>query len=224
MTGLPSVGLHESIQKVFGCSPDVAVDIARQAVVRRYPVQTVIIKQGERPESTFLLVSGRAQALLYGSEGQTVLLHEFLAGDFFGAVADLEAAPAESDVIAVDEVRAAVFHVLEFVRLAEQYGCIGLAISRTLLKQLRSAGVRMAERTILSASGRIHAELLRLARLGDGRTIRPVPILSALAVRVHSTRETVSRTINALERRGIIRREDNALVIVAPHRLEEAII
>ena len=72
--------------------------------------------------------------------------------------------------------------------------------------------------------GRVHAELLRLARLADGRVIRPAPVLAKLAVRVQSTRETVSRTINALERRGIIRRERDALVIVAPHRLEEMIV
>jgi DNA-binding IclR family transcriptional regulator len=49
-------------------------------------------------------------------------------------------------------------------------------------------------------------------------------VLSKLAVRVHSTRETVSRTINALERRGLIRRDGDALFIVAPQRLEEMIV
>ncbi len=67
----------------------------------------------------------------------------------------------------------------------------------------------------------IHAELLRLARLGDGRTIRPPPVLAALATRVNSTRETVSRTINALERRGLIRRDAKQIVIVSPRALEE---
>ena len=49
-------------------------------------------------------------------------------------------------------------------------------------------------------------------------------MLSALAVRVHPTRETVSRTLSALERRGIVRREADALVVVAPHRLEGMIV
>jgi predicted transcriptional regulator len=49
-------------------------------------------------------------------------------------------------------------------------------------------------------------------------------VLTSLAVRVNSTRETVSRSINALERRGIIRREADTLIIVAPHRLEEMIV
>jgi DNA-binding GntR family transcriptional regulator len=70
----------------------------------------------------------------------------------------------------------------------------------------------------------VYAELLRLARLGDGKAIRPAPVLSALAIRVQSTRETVSRAVNDLERRGIIRRQDDALVIVASQRLEELVI
>ena len=37
----------------------------------------------------------------------------------------------------------------------------------------------------------------RLARLGDGRAIRPAPMLSVFAVRVHTTRETVSRRSTA---------------------------
>lgn len=48
-----------------------------------------------------------------------------------------------------------------------------------------------------------------------------MPVMSELAVTVQSTRETVSRTVSQLERRGIVRRIDGGLEIVAPHRLEE---
>jgi CRP/FNR family transcriptional regulator, cyclic AMP receptor protein len=47
--------------------------------------------------------------------------------------------------------------------------------------------------------------------------------LSTFALHVQSTRETVSRTISALEKRGIIKRDGDALTVVAPHRLEELI-
>ena len=83
---------------------------------------------------------------------------------------------------------------------------------------------RMIERTTLSATGRIYAALLRQAGEGDGRTIRPVPTMTELALIVQSTRETVSRTINDLERRGYITRDKDALMIVAPHRVQELII
>ena len=48
-------------------------------------------------------------------------------------------------------------------------------------------------------------------------------MLSEFALQVQSTRETVSRAINALEKRGIIRRDEQGLTVVAPHRLEELI-
>jgi CRP-like cAMP-binding protein len=216
--------LHTFLQTVFVCSPEIATIIGRSAVERRYPGQTTILKQGDRAEATYLMVSGRAHALVYGSQGQFALLREYLPGDFFGAIADPIPEPEEADVVAVEEVRAAVFLILGFLRLAETHACVGLTLSRMLLKQLRATSARVSERTILSATGRVHAELLRLARLGDGRTIRPAPVLANLAVRAYTTRETVSRAVSALERRGIIFRLADALVIVAPHRLEELVV
>jgi len=209
------------LRETFACSADVAASIGRRASDRRYPTAAIILKQGDRADATFLMVLGRAHAMSYGSDGQVVLLHEFARGDFFGALALTEPTPEDADVVAVEDVRASVFRAGDFLALIESYGCVGLVVSRMLLKQLRASSVRIVENTTLSATGRIYAELLRLARLGDGKTIRPAPVLSGLATRVHSTRETVSRTINALERRGIIRRDKGSLVIVAPGRLEE---
>lgn len=173
---------------------------------------------------TFLLMDGRVHALAYGLEGQAVLLEEFLPGDFFGAIVESTPEPSAAELVAMEAVYAAAFLVADFLSLIERHGCVGLAVSKMLMKRLRAAAMRMAERTTLSAAGRVHAELLRLARLGDGRVIRPAPVLASLAQRVHSTRETVSRTVNSLERRGLIRRERNALIIVAPHRMEELIV
>jgi len=223
-TTAPELQFHEALMKVFVCSEDVARAIARKASDRRYPARAAIIRQGDDPSAAFLLLAGRARALVYGIEGQLVLLHEFLPGDFFGALATGDHSPEDADVIAMETARAALFLAVDFVSLAEAHACIAIVLSQSLLRQLRATSMRMRERTTLSAVGRVHAELLRLARLGDGRTIRPSPVLSALAVRVQSTRETVSRTINALERRGIIRREADALILVAPHRLEELVV
>lgn len=216
--------LHDCLQCILACRAEVARAIARHATDRRYPVRSLIVKQGERTVATFLLVSGRAQALAYGLKGQVVLLNEFQTGDVLGIAVEGEAAVENADVVAVENVRSAVFVATDFVALIEEYGCVALLVSRALLRQLRAAATRVTERTTLSAAGRVHAELLRLARLSDRRTIRPAPVLATLAVRVDSTRETVSRTINALLRRGILRRDGDALVIVAPHRLEELVV
>ena len=219
-----STGLQDDICAAIGCPAEGGAALAAHAVGRQYPARAVILRYGDRLGHAWLVVAGRAQALVYGLDGQMVLVHEYRTGDFFGTVAATDAWPVDADVVAADPTRAACVPAADFVMLVDRHRSLGLLLVRSLLEQLRAASARMVDRTTLSAPGRVYAELLRLARLGDGAVIRPAPVHAALAVRVQSTRETVSRSVSALERRGIVRRENDALVIVAPGRLEELVV
>ena len=183
----------------------------------------MLVRSGDPVTILFVIVAGLAQAIVYSSEGQPVLLHEFAAGDFFGAIGSPVHATHEADVVAASEVSSFLLDGSELALLAAQHGCIGLALLRVLVDRLQRADMRIYEHAALSSVGRVHAELLRRAREGADLTIRPAPVLADLALRVSTTRETASRAVNALERRGIIRRTADALVVVAPHRLEELV-
>lgn len=223
MTG-SATELQALIGAALGCSPVVAEAIAAHAVARDYPANALILRHGDRLGHAWLVTAGRAQALVYAIDGQMVLVHEYFAGDLFGAVAAADVWPLEAEVVAAEQTSAACVPAADFVLLVERHGSLALLLVRSLVGQLRATSMRMVDRTTLSAPGRVYAELLRLARLGDGTTIRPAPVHAALAVRVQSTRETVSRAVNALERRGIVRRDNDALVIVAGQRLEEMVV
>ena len=212
------------LKTAFACSAEVADSIGRHAAARRHAADELVVRQGDPLHEAFLMWLGRARAQAFTRDGQIVVLHEFLPGDLFGALDERPGEASGSEVVALEPSRMAVFQAIEFLALAERYGCVGLALSRSLLRQLRAATDRMVARTTLSAFGRIYAELLRLADLGDGRTIRPPPVLAALASRVQTTRETASRAVSALERRGVLRRDEAGLVIVARHRLEELVV
>ena len=153
-----------------------------------------------------------------------MLLHEYRRGDFFGPVSPPYSAEHDADVVAVEQVSAFLLDGGVLALLAEQHGCIGLALLKVMVDRLQQTASRMYEHVALSAVGRVHAELLRQARQDPDFAIRPAPVLSDLALRVSTTRETASRAVNALERRGIIRRDADALVVIAPHRLEELIL
>jgi len=79
----------------------------------------------------------------------------------------------------------------------------------------------MAARIGLSATGRCYRALLQ--RANDEGWIRPAPVLAALAVGVNTTRETASRALAGLVRRGIVERNDSGLRIVSRRMLEEMI-
>lgn len=218
----PQPALTEFIRETFACSAEVAEGILRRCADRSFPAHATLIRQGDVRGETFLLVLGLAHALAYGAEGQGVLLQEYRPGDIFGAVVDRQSPPSLTEVRAVAEVRAAVFLALDFLALLELHSCVGLAVSRMLLRQLQAATARMVERTTLTSAGRVYAELLR--RAGDSRRISPPPVLSDLAALVNTTRETASRAVNDLARRGVIRRDEDALVILSPRRLEELVV
>ncbi|MEP9358348.1 Crp/Fnr family transcriptional regulator [Sphingomonas sp. KR3-1] len=207
----------------FRCDAGTASDIAaRLAIVRRSPRQ-VVLAVGETGSDAWLILIGEAHAVLYSAAGHLVLLHRLLPGDLFGEPIGLPAAAEGVQVVAVGPVEAGRFRAIDFLMLMERHHCVAQAVVRTLSGRLDETTRRMIAGATLSAAGRVHGELLRLARLADGRCIRPAPVLSELALAVQSTRETVSRAINALERSGIITRSAEALEIVAPHRLEELV-
>jgi CRP/FNR family cyclic AMP-dependent transcriptional regulator len=210
--------------RTFACTAEVAEQILARARLANFAGQAVIVRQGDQLSLAWLLMLGSARAFLCTAEGQMVLLHEFRPGDFFGSLGETEGARQDADIVAVEPVSALQFEGAQLALLAQHYGCIGLALSRLLIQRLRATTARMYERSALSAVGRVYSELLRLAREHDDLAIRPAPVLSDLALRMSTTRETASRAVSGLERRGIVRREADALVIVAPRRLEEMIL
>ncbi len=221
-------GLEEAaraiITQTFSCSSDVAEAVMRRGRLCSFEEQATIVRQGDWLALAYFLLLGRARALLYSVEGQIVLLHDYGPGDIIGALAEKDPVFQDADVVAQDMVRALSVESSEMALLAQQHGCIGLALSSILLRRLRQTTARMFERAALSAVGRVYAELLREARRAPDLRISPAPVFSELALRVSTTRETASRAVNALERRGIIRRDPTSLTVVAPRALEELII
>jgi CRP/FNR family transcriptional regulator, cyclic AMP receptor protein len=225
MSGMEREDRLAVIMLAFACARDVAESIDRNAHYLSHDAQTTIMWHGEEAQHACLLLAGKAQAVSYSAAGQLILLYSYSAGDIFGESAALGSLQDSSDteIIAVTTSDVGHFRNHVFIGLIESYSAVALAVTRRLTQRLTQTTQRMIEASTLSAVGRIHAELLRQARQGEGLTIQPAPILSEFALLVQSTRETVSRTINQLEKRGIIRRDAQGLTIIAPHRVEEQI-
>ncbi|WP_137862317.1 MULTISPECIES: Crp/Fnr family transcriptional regulator [unclassified Sphingomonas] len=215
------MALNDFIERVFACSAETARQIEARARPRAYPAGSAIVRQGEPCHDVYLLVMGRARSFVISPDGLLIRFYDFAPGDLFGALSD--GRDHFSEISALEDLDSAIFGGADFLALLEAHSCVGLTLSRALLRQLARISEQMLSRATLSAAGRVHEELLRLVG-ADGVTIAPAPVLSELAARVYTTRETVSRTVSALERRGIVRRDADALVIVAPARLADMVV
>ena len=220
----PEQDVREFIRETFACSDEIATTVFARGNVRVYAPHAVIVRQDEAAASAYLLTFGRAHARRFSFEGHMIVVCEYHPGDLFGAVGKIDPAPAQAEIVAVEALRSFILRSRDLAELAEAYGSIGLALAGLLLKQLNRAARLLYERSALTATGRVHAEILRLAKASPDFVIRPAPVISELAVRASTTRETASRAVSALERRGIIRRDPDSWTVVAPQRLEELII
>lgn len=226
MTGGPSGAFSaeglEAIRQAFGCGEALGKTIA--ALGREGPLARggLLYPLPDRDE-TSLIALGRAAEVAYGRDGAMLVLHQIGQGELYGSLLGSGLGERTGQVEALSDGRAAHFGTGAVVRLMESYPCVGLAVTRQLSARIEAMRRRMVESALLCATGRIAAELLRQAGQSDDRTIRPMPVFSELAIQVQSTRETVSRTVSAWEKRGIVKRVEGALLIVAPHRLEELV-
>ena len=218
--GLPIAAI---VARAFGCKDELAGIIAARARLRDHPARTTIL-HGEQPaEQLHLMIEGHARMIATALEGRTAVIEDYRPGDLFGERGLFDPLALPHDVVAVRASRTGAFVSAEFVGLMGRYAAVALAVSRLLVARLNLAQRRHAEGTTLSVRGRVCAELLRLAHGAPDLTITPAPVLAQLALAVDSTRESVSRAISLLERRGLIRRTDQALTVIAPHRLEELV-
>ena len=225
----------------FGCAPTSgftawgftapgysSAEAAAAAVFRFRSIArgVTLFRQGDACSRCWLVIEGAVALRTVGLEGQPVQLASYGPGEFVGAFPAPRQQPGELAATAPTRMLEAA--TIDLARLARSIPEIGAGLAALLARQHDKLIARMASQIALSAPGRVYAELLALAEgsgagesggAGSGDTIRPAPVLAALALRVNTTRETASRAVSAAERRGLLRRDGGNLIIVSRERL-----
>jgi len=198
-----------------------------RTTTRQYDSGSVLVLQGEEATKIGYVLSGRAKALSFSEKGDATWVGYFKSGDFFGHTALLTETPPPFEIIAETDVEVLFVHAETMKDLLSQRETLSLESAKDLAARLDHMTHRLIEAFTLSAKGRICAELARLSRVvgiaPDTRIIRPNPVFVELAERVNSTRETVSRTVSDLQKKGILAREPGAIIITHPERLKDRI-
>ncbi|RMD87572.1 MAG: Crp/Fnr family transcriptional regulator [Alphaproteobacteria bacterium] len=209
-----------ALATIFACPAKVAHRLDACMREKRFAHREVVAHQGDDIAHCWLVIEGAAEILCIGAAGQEALLMMHGPGEMFGAFPEPTASRA--DILARGDLFTLRIATSDLVALARTHARLAAGLAAIFARQLDFVLDRMAARTTLTAAGRVYAELLRLAG-AEGR-ITPPPVLTALALGVQTTRETASRAVAVLERRGIIRRDGEALVIVSRRLLEDLVV
>jgi len=210
----------DAVSAVLSC--DTAAAEALMGKMRCVSVghRTVLSHQGDLLSQCWLVLDGAVRIQLSSWDGQRVQIAYHGPGELFGAFP--KGRPSRADIWADGNVMALEISTSALSALAEEHAAIAYGLSCVFAKQLDMSLDRIAARVTLSAAGRVYSAILHLA--DDANRLDPAPTVTALAMSVNTSRETASRAIAALERRGIVKREGQVMTIISPRMLANMVV
>jgi CRP/FNR family transcriptional regulator, cyclic AMP receptor protein len=191
-----------------------------------FPRDNLIVLAEEAGDSLFVITSGQVKVSIISEDGREVILAMLGAGDFFGEMSLLDGKPRSATVIACDETELLVLRRNDFLRLLERVPNLAVKLLAALAARLRKADRKIESLALMDVNGRIASTLLQVAEdIGEhtpeGIAIRNRPTHQALASMAGTTRETVTRVLNRLERQKYIAVTAKDLVILRSKDLRD---
>jgi CRP/FNR family transcriptional regulator, cyclic AMP receptor protein len=197
--------------------PEAIVDKATaQVVTRSHPPNQVILLENDWGSSVYFILDGWVKIRTYNMDGKEVTLNVLGKGELFGEMAPLDEVPRSTDVITLAPTVIGNMPAQDFVQLLNTEAQAGIRLAQLMARRLRQVNRRLRLRESDSVS-RVADILLFLAD-GQGKQKeqgieipnlphRELSSLSGLA------RETVTRVLSKLERKGLISRDRDTLNI-----------
>ncbi|UBF27422.1 Crp/Fnr family transcriptional regulator [Kovacikia minuta CCNUW1] len=208
--------------------PEAAVEKATAHVVMRsHPANQVILLENDWGSSVYFILNGWVKIRTYNLDGKEVTLNILGKGELFGEMAPLDEVPRSTDVITLAPTVIGNMPAQDFVTLLNTEPQSGIRLAQLMARRLRQVNRRLRLRESDSTS-RVADILLFLAdgqgkKSAKGTEIPNLPhrelsSLSGLA------RETVTRVLSKLEKKGLIERDRDILTIPDTHALERLMI
>ena len=188
-------------------------EISKHAVQRRFPAKAVIVSEGDRTDSLFIILEGRAKAYVSDESGREVMLSVMGPGEYFGEIA-LDEGPRSASVMSIEPCVLSVVSradLDEFIRANPRFA--SHFINR-LIGRIRTLTKNVGTLALMDAYGRVARLLLESSVTEDGVQYVPERLTQAeIASRVGCTREMVSKIFKDLVQGHYITLQADRIVI-----------
>jgi CRP/FNR family transcriptional regulator, cyclic AMP receptor protein len=189
---------------------------------RYHPDKEIIPFNGTATE-VYFLTEGRAQVIVHSPTGKDVMYRTIEPGEIFGEFAAIDGEPRSASVEVIKPSTVASMTSWDFRNAILDEPEIAMALLRQLTGECRRLSRRVLEFSSFAVRNRVQAELLRLAggrdALSENAAIRPAPTHAAIASRISTHREAVTRELNRLTQLGVLERPGGDLLIKDVTRL-----
>ena len=208
--------------------PDAALEkLAQQCHWRRFTAEQRVISRAAQDQDVYLIVSGRVRVTSFSASGRQVTFRDIPAGDWFGDFAAIDGMARSADVVALEDTLVASMSPVVFRALLHAHAAVCDRMLHRLVTSVRELTERVFDLSTLGVQNRVHAELLRLAKLtgveANKARIDPAPTHTEIASQVSTYREQVTRELSAMAKQGLVKHAGRALVVLDVARLENIV-
>ena len=200
--------------------------IAAHFVTISHPPNQVLLLENDWGGSVYFILEGWVKIRTYNLDGKEVTLNILGRGEIFGEMAAMDKMPRSTDAITLTKTLIGRIPAEDFVNLINTEPMAGVHLVQLMAKRLRQVNRRLQLREASSISRVADAILFLVEGQGtegeEGTEIpnlphREISSLSGLA------RETVTRVLTKLEKKGLIQRDADSMRIPDLPALEDTI-
>ncbi len=201
-----------------GLAEEELSQIERMAAVRLYQKNEIIVFEDEPETRFYILLQGRVKVSRYTEEGKEAIYTFLGEGEFFGETCVFPEQIWSSSIVTLEPVRTLNIFRDDLLDMMQHIPLLNINLLREMTVRLRRRNAQIKSLTSHNATGKVASTILRLVDdLGissAGRIeIENLPTHRDLASMIGTSRETISRVMSSLKRRGYIRKENGRLVI-----------
>ena len=182
--------------------------IEEAGVVRDYKKDMTILNQSYEGTGLFIITSGKVKVTENDTSGGEIILEMLGDHDYFGEMSLIDNKNPSANVVAMEDSEMFFLSRDEFLKLLKENPNIAIALLEEMTRRLRMTGSKIKSLSISNAEGRIAAAILQIAEnsgiIHQGTVQVTLPYQHDIANLAGTSRETVSRVLHSLQKKGII--------------------
>lgn len=204
----------QNIELFSGLPKNALAELCRLMKQVSFKKNSVIITQGEKTRSLFVITSGRLKVFANNEDGDQTIFTFMGAGDFFGELSLLDNAPRSASVIAVEDSTGYSLDYHNFNTFLNDHPEVCQPLFKALTTRIRQMDNTICNLSSRDIYGRLIQILYKEAEPQDnGKLITLRFTHQDLAEMIGSSREMVSRILTDLRKGGYISIEQKRIII-----------
>jgi CRP/FNR family cyclic AMP-dependent transcriptional regulator len=157
---------------LFAGAPDEALRaLAEKADTRVLPKDSLIVNEGDIPDSLYVIGTGRVKVYLSERKGGEMVLATKGAGEYFGEMM-LDDNPRSASVMTLEKTELAVLRRADFVEFLLKHPEVALRLIRDLIRLGRGMNVRARDETSTKEQFRRYIEELESRKVEEEPKVR----------------------------------------------------